>query len=76
MHHNLLVISYYSDKDLIEQEIEYVEEMCQLLYRYLPEEMRDAFEGNLNKCNHLTKTNRVPNLEILCLREMKNGLFT
>ena len=75
MHHNLIVISYHEDKEVIENEISYVEEMCELIYKYLPVPMRNAFQGNVNKCNHLTRQNRVPNLEILCLREMKNGVF-
>lgn len=37
--------------------------------------MKNAFEGNINKCNHLTQKNRIPNLEILCVREMEHGIF-
>jgi hypothetical protein len=75
MHHKLIVISYHEARRDIENEIEYVEEMCEIIYRYLPNTMREAFQGNINACNHLTSRNRVPNLEMLCLREMKDGLF-
>lgn len=75
MHHNLIVIGYHSVRKDIEDEIRYVEELSELIYKYLPRPMRNAFQGNLNKCNHLTSMSRVPNLEVLCLREMKNGLF-
>lgn len=75
MHHNLIVIGYHRTKEKIENEIKEIESICRLIYQYLPRPMRNAFEGNINKCNHLTTNNRVPNLEILCLKEMKHGLF-
>lgn len=75
MHHNLLLISYHTNKDNIEKEIQEVESICELVYQYLPVPMRNAFEGNVNKCNHITPNNKIPNLEILCVREMSNGIF-
>jgi hypothetical protein len=76
MHHNLILISHFTDKKKIEAEIHEVESICELIYKYLPEQMRDAFQGNINKCNHITSNNTVPNLEILCVREMSNGIFS
>lgn len=75
MHHNLIIIAYHSTKEKIENEIKEIESFCELIYQYLPSPMKNAFEGNINKCNHLTNRNRTPNLEILCLKEMKDGLF-
>jgi len=75
MHHNLILIGYHVARKDIENEIRYVEELCEMIYKYLPMPMRNAFQGNLNKCNHLTSKNIIPNLEILCVREMKNGIF-
>jgi len=75
MHHNLIIISYHTEEEKIENEIKEIESYCELIYQYLPRPMKNAFEGNINKCNHLTVKSRVPNLEILCLKEMKNGLF-
>ncbi len=75
MHHNLIVISYFSTKEEVEKSIINVERNCELIYRYLPKPMKAAFQGNVNKCNHLTRKNRIANLEILCLREMNDGVF-
>lgn len=75
MHHNLIIIGYHRTKEKIENEIKEIESFCELIYQYLPRAMKNAFEGNINKCNHLTVKSRVPNLEDLCLKEMKNGLF-
>lgn len=75
MHHNLIIISSHVMKNDIENEIKEVEQICKLIYKYLPEPMRNAFEGNINTCNHLTNKSRIPNLNILCVREMKNGVF-
>jgi hypothetical protein len=75
MHHNLLILSSHTSKDNIETEIREIEFICELIYNYLPEPMRGAFQGNINKCNHITANNKVPNLEILCVREMSNGIF-
>lgn len=75
MHHNLLLISHHTNKINIEKEIQEVESICELVYQYLPVPMRNAFEGNVNKCNHIIPSNKIPNLEILCVREMLNGIF-
>ena len=75
MHHNLIIISFHVKKNVIENEIKEVEQICELIYKHLPGSMRNAFEGNINTCNHLTNKSRIPNLNILCVREMKNGIF-
>ena len=76
MHHNLVIISSHITKNDIENEIKEVEQICGLIYKHLPRPMRNAFEVNINTCNHLTNNSRIPNLDILCVREMKNGIFS
>ena len=75
MHHNFLIISYHESKENVEEEIRQVEEISELVYKYLPDEMKGSFEYNINKCNHITENNKIPNLEYMCLGEITNGVF-
>lgn len=75
MHYNLIITSFYVTKRKIEKNIKEVEKNCELIYKYLPKPMQNCFQKSINKCNHLTNKNREPNLKILCLGEMKNGIF-
>jgi hypothetical protein len=75
MHHNLLIIAVHENKEMVEKEINEIENVSKLIYAYLPDEMKEPFEYNINKCNHITKNNKIPNLEYMCLGEMINGLF-
>ena len=52
-----------------------MDEVSKLINTYLPDEMRGPFEYNINKCNHITRNNKIPNLEYMCLGEMINGVF-
>lgn len=75
MHHNLIILGYYLNKEKIENQIKEIEHNCELIFKHLPDTMKGPFQSNLNACNHLSKTSRIPNLYILCLGEMKNGIF-
>lgn len=75
MHHNLLMTSYHSDFENVNKEISKIENWIELLYKYLPEGMNTEFEKAINRCNNLGTKMNVPNLEIVCLKEMTNGVF-
>jgi len=75
MHHNLLMTGYHRNIRDVSKEISRIEVWIQLLYDYLPFGMNKEFEKAINRCNNIgTKTN-IPNLDIICLREMRNGVF-
>lgn len=75
MHHNLLMTSYHRDIVSVNKEITEIEYWIELLYKYLPEGMNDEFEKAINRCNNIGTKMNVPNLEKICLREMRNGVF-
>lgn len=75
MHHNLLMTSYHRDIEKVEEEINRIEDSIELLYKYLPEGMNKSFEKDINRCNNIGTKINVPNLKIICLREMRNGVF-
>ncbi len=75
MHHNFVIIGHHTRKDDIEENIERVENLCELIYKYLPVGIKQVFESAINKCNHSTEKSRTPNLTVMCLKEMKDGIF-
>lgn len=75
MHHNLLMTSYHRDINNVNKEISKIENWVELLYKYLPKGMNREFEKAINRCNNIGTKMNVPNLEIVCLREMRNGVF-
>lgn len=75
MHHNILMTSYHVNSYDVNKEIIKIQKWIEILYKYLPEGMNHEFEKAINRCNNIGTKINVPNLEIICLREMRNGVF-
>ncbi|MCL2598587.1 MAG: hypothetical protein FWD76_01575 [Firmicutes bacterium] len=78
MHHNLLVLSHYTDRTHIEQEIASVEQASAALYRVLP---NDGMRKSLNKAVNIGNfkdgdLGAMPNAKIMRLGRFENGVFT
>lgn len=87
MHHNMLLLSYYTDKSKIEEEIKEIEDGIEALYRLLPTEelkegsiQNDKLVGGLtlaiNKSNFKDgDINQPPYENLICLHKFKDGRF-
>jgi len=75
MHHNILVTSFNTTLELAERNVFSLEEEIEAAFRLLPQEMIGPFSYDINKCNHITNNSDSRNIEVLCLREIKNGVF-
>ncbi len=87
MHHNMLLLSYHTDKSKIEREIKEIEDGVEALYRLMPTEafkegsiQNDKLVGGLtidiNKSNFKDGNINQPSYEnLICLHKFKDGRF-
>lgn len=87
MHHNMLLLSYHTDKSKIEKEIKEIEDGVEALYRLLPtQEFKEGSvrDGKLtrgltlaiNKSNYENgDINHSPYENLICLHKFKDGRF-
>ena len=87
MHHNMLLLSYHTDKSKIEKEIKEIEDGVEALYRLMPTEVfkegsiqNDKLVGGLtldiNKSNFKDgDINQPPYENLICLHKFKDGRF-
>ncbi|MDE5553261.1 MAG: hypothetical protein K2I67_01795, partial [Malacoplasma sp.] len=87
MHHNMLLLSYHTDKSKIEREIKEIEDGVEALYRLMPTEkfkkgsiQNDKLVGGLtidiNKSNFKDgDINQLPYENLICLHKFKDGRF-
>lgn len=87
MHHNMILLSYHTDKSKIEREIKEIEDGIEALYRLMPTEVfkkgsiqNDKLVGGLtrdiNKSNFKDgDINQPPYENLICLHKFKDGRF-
>lgn len=77
MHHNLIMFSYKTTLEKINNEIESLEAKISLLWRLLNDDMKPAFEKAINMGNYKggDYEKESPNLNRYCLRRLCHGVF-
>ncbi|MDY0139258.1 MAG: hypothetical protein RBR50_06140 [Candidatus Izemoplasmatales bacterium] len=77
MHHNLIMFSYKTTLEKINNEIESLEAKVSLLWRLLDDQMKPAFEKAINMGNYKggDYDKESPNLNRYCLRRLCHGVF-
>ncbi len=87
MHHNMLLLSYHTDKSKIEKETKEIEDGIEALYRLLPtEELKEGsiqdvklgggLTQDMNKSNFKDgDINQPPYENLICLLKFKDGRF-
>ena len=87
MHHNMLLLSCFTDRQDIEKEIKTIEKGVEALYRVLPTlELREGSSVNGRICGGLTQAinrsnypdgdiTKKPYDNIICLHKFKDGRF-
>jgi len=77
MHHNLILFSYKSTVEDIYNEIKSLENKISLLWKLLDDEMKKAFEKEINTGNYKggDYEKYSPNLNRYCLRRLSHGVF-
>jgi hypothetical protein len=77
MHHNLILFSYKTTLEEINNEIESLEAKISLLWKLLDDDMKPAFEKAINMGNYKggDYEKESPNLNRYCLRRLCHGVF-
>lgn len=87
MHHNMLLLSYHTDKSKIEKEIKEIEDGVEALYRILPtvvfkegsiqnDKLVGGLTRDINKSNFKDgDINQPPYENLICLHKFKDGRF-
>ncbi|MDE6240795.1 MAG: hypothetical protein K2M08_00050 [Anaeroplasmataceae bacterium] len=87
MHHNMLLLSYHTDKSKIEREIKEIEDGVEALYRLMPTEvfkegsiqngkLVGGLTQDINKSNFKDgDINQPPYENLICLHKFKDGRF-